>query len=136
MNEVHEDLKLSPEELAAHFGVVRTTYVKNETGSTFPSYPSLHVLSHTFNVSLDWLIADKGPRYFREKELETTPSPVKTELESAPVLPLDKEEQELVACMAQIPLLKHEVMAFFLRFKENNPELIARYQNHGPQIKE
>lgn len=125
LREIREDLKLTHQQLAAHMGVDRSTYTKSETGVSAPGISSLYELSHSLNISLDWLICDKGSKYINEKEVPSSRSPEKTETIASHLI--DKEQQELLEFMNQSPLFKHEILAFFLRFKESNPDLVVHH---------
>lgn len=129
LREIRTALKLTHEEMAGRFCIERTTYSKNELGNSLPGYQTLHILCTGLNISLDWLIGNKGPRYNTEKETLRETLPEKTSPGQTQVIHLDEEQQELIAAMAQIPLLKHEILSFYLRFKESNSELVARYKN-------
>ena len=112
---MREALKSSQGELSAHLGVGRAGYAKYERGDTFPPLESLMVLTKTFDVSLDWLIAGKGPMLYKEK---MKPEKI-TELED-----VMKDVKDLLVHMERIPLLRYKVLSFFQEFKLEYKELV------------
>jgi transcriptional regulator with XRE-family HTH domain len=54
--------------MAAYLGISREGYSKNENGETFPGTKTLFRLSKDHDISMDWLMFDKGPMHFKEKE--------------------------------------------------------------------
>jgi len=112
---MREELKTTQGELSTHMGVGRAGYAKYERGDTFPPLESLIVLPNTFDVSLDWLIAGKGPMLYKEKV-----KPEKTsELED-----VMKDVKDLLVHMERIPLLRYKVLSFFQEFKLEYKELV------------
>ena len=107
-------LRISQKDLAARCGYTRPTYVKNELGNSFPGAMVYYVLGDTFGISLDWLIRGKGPMFYREEEAEVD-TPAETIRE-----PLPEEIDALVEDMERVPLLRHEVLTFYLRYKLKN----------------
>lgn len=124
LSKVRKRLKYSQERMGAFFGIGRSSYTKYEYGKVFPGPAALESLANTYDISLDWLIAGKGPEYYKEKE---QPQPV--EEKEAPAVsslaPLLPDIKELLEQMEHIPLLRYEVLAFFHRFKLENRELIG-----------
>jgi transcriptional regulator with XRE-family HTH domain len=85
LKRLREQLNYSPDRMAAHFELTVSDYSKNENGETLPGLDTLRRLSDDFDISLDWLILNKGPKYFKEKE------PPKLE-----VLDQEKEQEDEV----------------------------------------
>ncbi|UCH98034.1 MAG: helix-turn-helix transcriptional regulator, partial [Candidatus Aminicenantes bacterium] len=127
LKKVRESLSFNQERMAIHFGLSRSSYTRNEKGDTFPNHFALHKLAVTFDISLDWLICAKGPMYFKEKpgEKEKTDTREGAQVEKS----LSPEHRELLEQMEQIPLLHHEIMAFFHRFILENKELVGNAMN-------
>ncbi|UCH94359.1 MAG: helix-turn-helix transcriptional regulator [Candidatus Aminicenantes bacterium] len=122
LKKVRESLSFNQERMSIHFGLTRPSYTRTENGDTFPNHLSLYILAVTFDISLDWLICGKGPMFFKEKpgEEEQMETREGTQVEE----PLSTAHRELLGQMEQIPLLHHEVMAFFHRFLLENKELV------------
>ena len=112
---MREMLNSSQGELSARLGVGRASYAKYERGDAFPTLQSLIILAKTFDVSLDWLIAGKGPELYKEKaQPEKT-----TELDD-----VMKDVKDLLVHMERIPLLRYKVLSFFQEFKLDYKELV------------
>jgi transcriptional regulator with XRE-family HTH domain len=154
LRKLRELFGYSPKEMADYFRVHRTAYHKNESGYNLPGLPSLHRLSKDHDISMDWYFFDKGPMYFKEKgnaeellekreesqkkveELEKKNETLEKELEKEreknlglavqvkPGVEVKPEVEELLEHMAAVPLLYHEVLTHFQRFKIENRELV------------
>jgi transcriptional regulator with XRE-family HTH domain len=97
------------------FGITRSGYVKYESGDSYPRPRVISILARDFDISLDWLIAGKGPMYYKEKEQpESKPDP-----ESGLA-----DIRELFRLMQLIPLLRYRVLALFSQFKLENSDLV------------
>ena len=119
-------LNISQERMAANFGVSRTTYTNNEVGKTFPGLHALKVLADSFEVSMDWLICSRGPMLYGDRMEQ------KQETGLGSVL---GEVKELLEHMEHVPLLRHEVLSFFYKFKLENRELVETAMK-GSKIEE
>jgi transcriptional regulator with XRE-family HTH domain len=150
LKKLREQLNYSPKEMGARLGVTRTAYWKNENGRAFPGYQSLKRLSDDYDISMDWFIFNKGPKYYKEKEREKELEELKKELEmekmknaeleaegetgadenetsaeeKAAGMEMNPEVKELLAHMERIPVLYHEVMLHFHKFKIESKELV------------
>ena len=122
LKKLRGDLDYSAAEMASQLGIGRTAYYKNENGDTFPGYPSLRCLSEDYGISMDWLIFNKGPMYYIDKDAETEEGYE----ENDPVVEMKKkpEMMELVEHMSRIPLLYYEVLHLFQKFRIENKELL------------
>jgi transcriptional regulator with XRE-family HTH domain len=129
--------------MAGYFELSVSGYSKNENGETLPGLSTLRRLSDDHDISLDWLILNKGPKYFKEKE------PPKQE-------GLDQEKQQqkeadekiarweavmpdvkdLLEYMEQDPLLRHEVLAFFYKYKKKSKEVEKAPKTRASRSKE
>jgi transcriptional regulator with XRE-family HTH domain len=131
LKKVRELLNYTRRQMAGFMGVTISTYYKNENYGTFPCLESLILLFEKHDISIDWFMFGKGPMQFKkernrvrdlEQELETLREKVikmeKVEREPRP------EVEELVEHMERIPLLRHELLRVFHRFKLDNRELV------------
>ncbi len=66
---------------------------------------------------MDWLILNKGPMLYKEKDSENQAA-------TNPLDALPREIRELVEHMECIPVLKYETLLSFHQFKENHKELV------------
>jgi len=60
---LRESLELSRNKMAGLLNVTRSAFQRNEEGRWFPEYTTSLKLSEVFNVSMDWILANKGPMY-------------------------------------------------------------------------
>jgi transcriptional regulator with XRE-family HTH domain len=125
LKKIREYLNYSRQDMANFMKVKLPTYYKNENSETFPRLESLILLFEKHDISMDWFMFGKGPMLFQkernrvrdlEQKLETLHE--KVERKATP------EVKELVEHMDRIPLLRHEVLGFFHRFKMDNRELV------------
>ena len=70
MRKIRQSLRLSNSQMAAKLGVERSTYNRNEEGRTLPGISTLLKLGNYYDISLDWLLRNKGPMYCKEKIVE------------------------------------------------------------------
>jgi len=127
LKKVREILGFTQERMVTFFGVQRTTYTRNERGDTFPGYPVLLKLATKFDISLDWLVCGKGPMIFKEKAATGGSGG------TADVKEMHPEHRELILAMTKVPLLHHEVLALFQRFKVENRALMEPVEKSGEQ---
>jgi transcriptional regulator with XRE-family HTH domain len=138
---VRRQLGFSRPELAERFGISSNALGKNEHGESIPNPQTLHRLASDYDISMDWLFFNKGPMYHKEKkpmeelkkELDLARQQLAVsekekplegkEMGTAAVPRLTPELRELVEQMGKIPLLYHEILAHFHRFKRENKEL-------------
>lgn len=106
LKKTRDALGISSGDMAKRIGTYPATYYKYENARSFPHFTILSRLGDRLGISLDWLILNRGPMFYEEKENKTT----------AVVLPA--EIQELVEQMEQIPVLKYEILLNFHKFKE------------------
>ncbi|NIM17439.1 MAG: helix-turn-helix domain-containing protein [Candidatus Aminicenantes bacterium] len=105
---IRRQLNYNQQEMASALGLKRSGYFKNEEGETFPGVSTLFRLQKNYDISMDWLIFNKGPMVFKEKQQEEKPAGLE---ERSP------EVRELVDVMEQDPQLKHEILAYFYKYK-------------------
>jgi transcriptional regulator with XRE-family HTH domain len=131
LNGIGERLKLlrkqlnhSPQEMASQLRLNDNSYYKNENSQTYPGINTLYWLSQVYDISMDWLLFGKGSMYGKEKELEQMREKLREQEEKAGEIMSRPELQELLEHMKHIPLLYHEVLVHFQRFKAENRELV------------
>ncbi len=111
---IREPLRYSQREMADRLGIYRASYSRHESGETMPMVTTLYKLGDIFNISLDWLIQDKGPMYYKEK----------TEPNGEISKELRKDVNELLEHMDKISLLRYEVLVLFYKFKEEHKDMV------------
>ena len=118
LRKIRESSRYRPHEMADFLGTWQSTYSRYEKGETPLNLLTLHKLANRFNISLDWLILSKGPMYYNEKELNQEPEPNQTEQKLLETL--GEDVKELLEYMAQIKLLRYEILVYFQKFKEKH----------------
>lgn len=119
---IRKTLKLSQDRMAGHLGLVRPSYVKYERGEVFPNPYALHVLATTFGISMDWLLTGRGKMIYEETK---QPGPEASSLEKKIKSDLvTGDMNDLLEHMAQIPLLRYEILSFFYKFKLQYREMV------------
>ncbi|MCX6583272.1 MAG: hypothetical protein NT166_24105 [Candidatus Aminicenantes bacterium] len=116
LKDIRNSLKLEGFTMADRIGAYRTSYRHYEMGDTAPQLTCLYHLAHTDNISLDWLIVDRGPKFYKDKE--TIPEPPK-ETETLPAIAHEKDVKELLEHMDQDSLLRHEILLMFYKYKKD-----------------
>jgi transcriptional regulator with XRE-family HTH domain len=111
LRKARELFKFSQNEMADYLGAYRSSYSRYEAGRFSPQMISLYRLAMANDFSLDWLIANRGPMFYSEKE-------------KTGVGPLGEDVDELMEHMKHIPLLRHEVLVLFYKFKEDHKEMV------------
>ncbi len=108
LRKVRKMLNYSRQDMAAVLDLKDSGYFKNETGETFPSRSTLHRLQKDYDISMDWFLFNKGPMLYKEKQQE----------EKTPGLE-DRfpEARELLDDMDQDPQLKHEILAYYFKYR-------------------
>ena len=131
LQKVREEAGYSRNQMAARIGITANGYGKNETGLNIPCLESLHYLSETSGISMDWLFFNKGPVRFseksrREKELELEVAELKRKHEQherVSALAVKPEVGALLEHMERSPVLYHEILLYFQKFKGEDKEL-------------
>lgn len=128
LRKVREALKLRNSELADHIRFNRSSFNRYESGKTPPGIITLFSLGKKFNISLDWLICNKGEMFYKEKVVSESKKETLEIPAPSPQLILDSlsgDIRELLEHMERIPLLRYEILTYFLKFKDQNKELVA-----------
>jgi len=72
--------------MAAHFGITKNGYERNERGETLPGIDTLNRLSKNFDISMDWFLFNKGPMDYKPKsKFAATGKPSQPSLQSVQV---------------------------------------------------
>ncbi|NIM12854.1 MAG: helix-turn-helix domain-containing protein [Candidatus Aminicenantes bacterium] len=151
LKKLREQEGWSKTEMASRLGVTPSGYGKNEKGVNTPGIVTLQRLRERFDLTMDWLFFDEGPRTRQEKkkretQLEQELEELKRELaaqreayeqvleektrqdkewqEKAAALELKPEVKELLEQMVRIPMLYYQIMLSYQKFKVENKELV------------
>lgn len=125
LRKIREPLGYNHREMGERIRAERSSYTRYENGQTFPQTITLYELGNKFDISLDWLILNKGPMYYKEKEAIKE---VKEEKEEVPPAPPEKvlpdDVKELLDLIEQVPVLRYKVLLHFHDLKEEHKEMI------------
>ncbi len=116
--ELRQSLHYSNKKMGDCFNTTSISYRRYEQGKMVPGFLSLYFVAAELGISLDWLVCGKGPVYYQDKE-------EKEPLQSPTSSPAQEEINDLLEHMNRIPLLRHEVLAYFYKFKADHKELVA-----------
>ncbi len=114
LEEVRKSYDHSRQEMANRLGVSRSNLYKNEIGFYFPRLDTLVRLHDDFDISLDWLLFDIGPMHTKEKQ-----AAIATENQSKGMVNESPDVKELLAAIEQDQVLRHELLAYFYKYKKN-----------------
>ncbi|HLP59945.1 MAG TPA: helix-turn-helix domain-containing protein [Candidatus Deferrimicrobium sp.] len=120
LKKLRGNLGFSGPYMASRLGIARSSFLRNENGHTCPDILTLSTLGNVLDVSLDWLVCDKGPMYYREKVNEPGNN-AKEILNSVP-----EDMRELIDYMQRIPLLRYKMLASFHEFKAQYKEMVSQ----------
>ncbi|MCP5052789.1 MAG: helix-turn-helix transcriptional regulator [bacterium] len=109
LKQVRHRLKYGRQEMASVLGLKISGYYKNETNETFPSQRTLYRLQRDYDISMDWLMFNKGPMIFKQK--------VQPQEKAPPLWEQLREVKDLLDDMEQNPQLKHEILGYYFKFK-------------------
>jgi transcriptional regulator with XRE-family HTH domain len=114
---IRQDNNKSVARMARALNCDRVSYARNENGQTIPNFFTIYNLGSQFGISMNWLILDEGPILLKEIAVEN---------KVAASTPLLANFAELIEHMEKIPLLQHEILAQFHRFKEEHPAMVEK----------
>ncbi|MCP5109080.1 MAG: helix-turn-helix transcriptional regulator [bacterium] len=133
---IRKQNNLSTIKMAEELGVCISGYRKCERAENGPSQQSQILLAEKYDVSLDWLLLNKGPMHFSDiekaivenKQLKQEKQQIMAKMEEKgnrePVIPPDAvvvtapEIKELLQFMEDNPLFKFQLLAHLYRFKQ------------------
>jgi transcriptional regulator with XRE-family HTH domain len=111
---VRKSYDYSRQEMASRLGVSRSNLYKNEIGFYFPRLDTLIRLHEDFDVSLDWLLFDSGPRHTKDKQ-----AAIALENQSKSMISESPDVKELLTAIEQDQVLRHELLAYFYKYKKS-----------------
>jgi transcriptional regulator with XRE-family HTH domain len=111
LQQLRNETGLSIKEMAARLGITGDAYAKNERGLNIPNIETLRRLNQDFDISMDWLLFERGPMLYNEKG--------KRELE------LEKRVEEMTAAEAG---LSNETAALRQEVEDLKSQLAEEYQ--------
>jgi transcriptional regulator with XRE-family HTH domain len=117
--QLRHSLEMSRNKMASTIDIHRVTFQRNEEGRALPEISTLFKLSETYDVSMDWLLFNKGPMVYKEKAAETQQAD--QEHDCMDILP--KDYRELLEYMDKLPILRYEILLHFRKYLQDNSEL-------------
>ncbi|MDQ1350468.1 MAG: Helix-turn-helix protein [Acidobacteriota bacterium] len=117
--QLRETLELSKNKMAGKINISRAAFQRNEEGQWFPEYSTLVKLSSVFGVSLDWLLVNKGPMYYKQKIAETEKTDDDSVKSRNGSLVMREEYRDLLDNLEKYPVLRYEVLLQVQKFLEN-----------------
>lgn len=122
LKQVRKQLDLSPGRMATLLGINTISYFKNEGGTNIPGMISLHRLHNEFKVSMDWLLFNHGDMFLPDPtEVAAEKEKAAAEKEKAAAHDnIPPEIKELLAHMDDDPLLRHELLVQFCKYKKQD----------------
>lgn len=131
MRTIRTEKGLTVLELSSQLGVGPNDYRKYESAVYTPPVHIQVMLAQKFNISLDWLILNKGPMYrdqietaLRQSEKFKQEGPEKSvqtggeEVPSDAVIVTSPEIKDLVRFMEANPVYKFQMLSDFYRYKQ------------------
>jgi transcriptional regulator with XRE-family HTH domain len=116
LKELRKRLNMSQEEFGSKLGLKRSSLGKIERGASPPSGKMLQTLASKYNVSMDYLLCNRGTLFYEKDTANPTENKQKN----------DPELEELLSLMTRLPLARHSVMSCFQRFKIENADIIEK----------
>jgi transcriptional regulator with XRE-family HTH domain len=113
LKEIRRVLGIKGQDMARELGTSRNTYYRNEGGLHAPSLYTFLTIARRYNISLDWLMLDRG-------EMNYKPDPA--EEYGGVSAGADEEVREMMEYMWRVPSLRHELLMHFYKYKEAHPE--------------
>ncbi|MDQ1354941.1 MAG: Helix-turn-helix protein [Acidobacteriota bacterium] len=105
----------SRQEMASRIGISRSNLYKNEIGFAFPRLDTLIRLHEDFDLSLDWLLFNSGSMHTKENQA----APAAMEKQTESTVNESPEIKELLAAVQEDLVLRHELLAYFYKYKKN-----------------
>lgn len=91
-------------------GLGKSGFGKYEQMENFPNFKILQTLATEYNVSMDYLIGNRGTAFYGEYKDSKE----------------NDEMAELLDLMENVPLVHHSVMSYFQKFKIENHEVLEK----------
>ncbi len=120
LREIRNRLNMSQEEFGQVLGLKRSSLGRHERDECFPTGKMLSILVNKYNISMDYLLCNRGSLFYKEREGKNI---------------MDEEIKEMLGLMSKVPLIRHSVMSYYQRFKLENQDLIEKElsENKGPK---
>ncbi len=136
LKKLRENVGCTQREMAERLGMTASGYSKYELGLNFLSIEAMQRMSAKLDVSMDWLLFNKGSMYNGDnergakesaKEVERLKGRLEAERKGRDTVSgkeLSPEERDLFETMKRVPMLYHKIMFHYQEFKSANPSLL------------
>ncbi|HLP61905.1 MAG TPA: helix-turn-helix transcriptional regulator [Candidatus Deferrimicrobium sp.] len=111
---VRDEHRYNRLEMAGKLEISRANYYKNECGISLPKVDTLYRLYNDFDISMDWFLFGGQPMHNKDKQ----PTPV-AEKKTGGLENELPDARELLDAMEHDPMLRHEVLLNFYKYKSN-----------------
>ena len=137
---IRREQKLTRPQMAEALNLSYNAYSKYERALNFPSLKYQALIAKKFDISLDWLLLNKGLMHFsgveealretrmlKQKQEKSADVEKQEKPDKEPALPpdaltvTDTDVKELLRYMEENPLFKHQLLTYFYRFKQGKP---------------
>ena len=115
LRQLRNHFNYSLDEMARKLGLSKSGYFKNEGGSSFPGLKTLDLLQRSYDISMDWLLFNKGPVNYTQKP---SVQPPEEKLAERALKNISPELMQLVESMDRDPLLRAEMLVHYYRYRE------------------
>lgn len=123
--ELRQSLHYSSKKMGEYFKVSEITYHRYEQAKMFPGFTALYSAAQKLGISLDWLVCGKGPVYYKDIEKKNREEEKKETLQDYLTGSSREEIKDLLEHMERIPLLRHEILVYFYKFKSGHKEMVV-----------
>ncbi|MCP5106479.1 MAG: helix-turn-helix transcriptional regulator, partial [bacterium] len=106
-------IKLTQAEFVTYLDIGRANLSRIEKGEIFPSLNILVDLRNKFNLSIEWVVFDKGEMLVKDGPVETIYTGENKE-----------EIRDLLYYIGEIPAFEHAVLAFFHGYRARNEDIL------------
>ncbi len=118
LRQVRKHIGLKQVEMAERLGITRDSYGKNERGHALVSTDVLDLLHHKLGVSVEWLLFNNGPMYWKATESAAQKTPKN--------LRLNPQMTDMVDHMNRFSFVYNSVIGFFQKYKVENKHLLTK----------
>jgi len=128
MQQLRKTIGFTQDKMTTYFDIGRANYSRIERGDIFPNPRLMYSLKKEFNVSLDWVITGEGDMFLPEDAEETRGH---WDFGSH-----NREIKDLLYHMKHIPMVLHQVLGFFLNYRESNKQVIQELLDSNQTLPE
>lgn len=116
IKKIRTELNMTQEEFGALFGIKRSGISKYEYDECFPTREMVIVLVDKYNISMDWLLCNRGTMYYEKYDTPLAHSG----------FDVDTETRDMLVLLTRSAMVRYAVMGFFQRFRLENLELLQK----------